>query len=221
MAKSYDAQRRKKEREAAEQQAKRAEQTTAAVVVAETTAAPITPKPSVTPTDRGAGVSPASGQATRLPQGNPQQERARFALERIRALAEKWQDDQKKQKEFNSHASTMPFMIRANGLGQTAAFYRRKGEGHLYFQLYKLLGDWLAKPEQPFKGRPDLLTAITQSDQDAYLAAQIESLLFLDWVKKLASAFLAREEEEAPLPSGERPGLSGAEGGWGEGRNAP
>lgn len=125
----------------------------------------------------------------------PEQERACFALERIQALGIAWSDKLKEQKEFNSHASAMPFMIRANGLGQTAAFYRRKGTDHVYYQLYKLLGDWLTKPERPFADYTDLLDAITQSDQNAYLAAQIEALLFLDWVKKLASAFLAREED--------------------------
>ena len=127
----------------------------------------------------------------------PEQERAAFALERIKELAKDWQTDLKKQKEFNSYASAMPFMIHANGLGQTAAFYRRKGTVHTYYKLYALLGDWLNKDGRPFAGKGDLLDAITQSDQDAYLAAQIEALLFLDWVKKLASAFLAREDDNA------------------------
>ena len=129
------------------------------------------------------------------PRATPEQARARFALERIQTLRNAWADQIKEQKEFNSHASAMPFMIRVNGLGQTAAFYRRKGTDHVYYRLYELLGDWLAEPEQPFAGTADLLEAITQSDQDAYLAAQIEALLFLDWVKKLASAFLARADQ--------------------------
>jgi CRISPR-associated protein Cmr5 len=155
---------------------------------------------SVTPVTHSAKLSapPTGRQNAGSPLATPQQERARFALERIQTLAnDTLKDKLKEQKEFNSHASAMPFMIRANGLGQTAAFYRRKGEQHLYYQLYQLLGDWLAKPHQPFAGQPDLLSAITQSDQNAYLAAQIEALLFLDWVKKLASAFLAREGDEA------------------------
>ena len=124
-----------------------------------------------------------------------QQRRALFTLTRIRLLADEWQADAKKQKEFNSYASAMPFMIHANGLGQTAAFYRRKGVDHTYYRLYKLLGDWLSQPGQPFAGCPDLLDGVTQSDMDGYLAAQVEAMLFLDWVKKLASAFLARDEE--------------------------
>ncbi len=131
-----------------------------------------------------------------------QQQRAAFALTRIKALAVEWANDAKKQKEFNkefnSYASSMPFMIHANGLGQTAAFYRRKGTDHTYYRLYQLLGDWLSQTHQPFAGQADLLNGITQSDMDAYLAAQAEALLLLDWVKKLASAFLAEEEEANP-----------------------
>ena len=124
-----------------------------------------------------------------------QQRRAHFALTQIKTLANKWKDDSKKQKEFNSYASAMPFMIHANGLGQTAAFYRRKGTEHTYYQLYQLLGDWLSQPNQPFTGKPDLLDGITQSDMETYMAAQIEAMLFLDWVKKIASAFLAKDED--------------------------
>ncbi len=135
--------------------------------------------------------TPLSNQ--KLSNATPEQQRAQFALNRIKEFAKN--STEKKQKEFNSYASAMPFMIHANGLGQTAAFYRRKGTVHTYYKLYELLGDWLKESGRPFAGKGDLLEAITQSDQDAYLAAQIEALLFLDWVKKLASAFLAREDD--------------------------
>ena len=65
-----------------------------------------------------------------------QQRRAAFALARIRALAAELTNDT--QKEFNRYASAMPFMIHSNGLGQTAAFYRRKGTDHTYYRLYQL-----------------------------------------------------------------------------------
>ena len=155
-------------------------------------AAQATPSRVATQPQTAALVTEPSSGAT------PEQERARFALQHIQALRDEWQEKLKEQKEFNSYASAMPFMIRANGLGQTAAFYRRKGTDHVYFRLYALLGAWLSQPQRPFEGKPDLLEAITQCDQETYLVAQIEALLFLDWVKKLASAFLAREQEQTP-----------------------
>ena len=162
-----------------------------------------TPRPVIQPASR---TTPATASPPLLIPGGEkevalpanatlQQRRAHFALGRIRALADEWKDQPKKQKEFNSYASAMPFMIHANGLGQTAAFYRRKGTDHTYYRLYQLLGDWLSQPDQPFASKTDLLDGITQSSMDAYLAAQVEAMLFLDWVKKLASAFLARDEE--------------------------
>lgn len=153
------------------------------------------PSPADLPTDAPEGESL---------EATPEQQRARFALERIQALAVEWREETKAQKEFNSYASAMPFMIRANGLGQTAAFYRRKGTKHVYYRLYALLGDWLSQPGRPFADHADdLLEAITHSDQDTYLAAQIEALLFLHWVKTLASAFLAREEAPPPADTTE------------------
>lgn len=160
--------------------------------------------------EQNSATPPPTGCATEQPENREllpasatlQQRRGAFALRRIQALAERFvdrpDDQQKFNKEFNSYASAMPFMIHANGLGQTAAFYRRKGTDHTYYQLYQLLGDWLSQPEQPFAGTADLLEGITRSDMAAYLAAQVEAMLFLDWVKKLASAFLPHDEENGP-----------------------
>lgn len=169
---------------------------------------PAVPTPSTTATQPASRITPATSSPPLLSQGGEQhqpkslpvnatlqQRRAQFALGRIRALRDEWENDPKKQKEFNSYASAMPFMIHANGLGQTAAFYRRKGLEHTYYRLYQLLGNWLSQADQPFAGTTDLLDGITQSSMEAYLAAQVEAMLFLDWVKKLASAFLARDEE--------------------------
>ena len=121
------------------------------------------------PTESHKQLNPVPGVVTM------QQQRARFALERVRQLHEQWHDKENKQKEFNSYAKAMPFMIHANGLGQTAAFYRRKGTEDTYFDLYQLLSDWLSQPNQPFAGKANLLDGITQSDMPTYLAAQAEA----------------------------------------------
>jgi CRISPR-associated protein Cmr5 len=150
-------------------------------------------------------VSPVAGTSAPSPaedrnQPNPvpgvvtmQQQRARFALKRVQQLHGTWQDNEKKQKEFNSYAKAMPFMIHTNGLGQTAAFYRRKGKEDTYYELYQLLGDWLSQPGQPFTDQTDLLDGITHTDMPTYLAAQAEAMLFLDWVAKFASAFMVSD----------------------------
>lgn len=123
--------------------------------------------------------------------GTLQQQRAAFALQHVQALAGR--ADGKRQKQLNSYAAKMPFMVHANGLGQTAAFYRAKGEKDAHHDLYRLLGAWLTRPDQPFSGSADLLAGIVAADLHTYVAAQAEAMLFLGWVKQFAAAFLESE----------------------------
>ncbi|MEK8017095.1 MAG: type III-B CRISPR module-associated protein Cmr5 [Candidatus Parabeggiatoa sp.] len=129
-----------------------------------------------------------------------QQQRAKFALVRVKAAANAPKTN---QKEYKSYASALPFMIHANGLGQAAAFYRSKkkeeakadGKEDTHFLLYKLLSDWLTGENQPFQKHNDLLDGITQEPMSVYLAAQAEAMVFMDWVKKFANAFMAESDK--------------------------
>ncbi len=122
--------------------------------------------------------------------GTLQQQRAAFALQRVQAWADR---DTEEQKKLNSYAAKMPFMVHANGLGQTTAFYRAKKDTDPHRELYRLLGDWLTRPGQPFAGQNDLLDGVTTADLHTYMAAQAEAMLFLGWVKQFADAFLKSE----------------------------
>lgn len=118
-----------------------------------------------------------------------QQQRAKFALDQIRARAHL---SKMKKEEFAGYTRGLPAMILMNGLGQAAAFYRSKGETH--GDLYELISEWLRRPGQPYHDKKDLLDGITQGDMHAYRIAQAEALALLDWVKKFANAF----KEDAP-----------------------
>ena len=122
--------------------------------------------------------------------GTLQQQRAAFALQATKAWVDKPVEVRKK---LNSYAAKMPFMVHANGLGQTAEFYRAKGEKDPHHDLYRLLGAWLTRPDQPFSGSADLLAGIVAADLHTYVAAQAEAMLFLGWVKQFAAAFLESE----------------------------
>lgn len=121
-----------------------------------------------------------------------QQERASFALKKVKEIAIE------NREEFRKLAESFPAMIRMNGLGQAAAFYY--GKGGVHRQLCDLLSDWLQQPGQLYHGK-NLIDGITQGDMHQYRHAQTEALLLLDWVKKFARAFAeeenAREEENA------------------------
>ena len=62
--------------------------------------------------------------------------------------------------------------------------------------LYSQISTWLCDPREdaPYPGRKDVLEAITQLDEDAYIRAQAEALAYLEWLKKFANAFLKRPE---------------------------
>lgn len=125
-----------------------------------------------------------------------QQERAKHALTQVEAAKESGIN----QKEFRSYAASFPSMIRMNGLGQAAAFYRSKGaeenaKGKAYRALYELLSGWLTKESQPYAGS-DLLKGITSRDMHTYRLAEAEALLLLDWVKKFAKAYMVVAVEE-------------------------
>lgn len=121
-----------------------------------------------------------------------QQQRAKFALERIQGLPVKLKPNE--QVEFISYASGLPAMIHMNGLGQAMAFCKLKSkERESYGQLYQLVSDWLCKEGQPYQGRKEALEGITQLDMAHYQLAQAETLVLMSWVKKFAKAFLAEE----------------------------
>ena len=122
-----------------------------------------------------------------------QQQRAKFALERIQGLDGKLKPNEKI--EFISYASGLPAMIHMNGLGQAMAFCQLKSkERESYGQLYQLVSDWLCQQGQPYQGQKDVLTGITQCNRVQYQLAQAEALVLMSWVKKFAKAFLAEEE---------------------------
>jgi CRISPR-associated protein Cmr5 len=128
-----------------------------------------------------------------------QQQRAKFALEKVQWAANNL--NQAQQKEYKSYASALPFMIQANGLGQAVAFYRSKGEKDTHFHLYHLLSEWLTQENQPFHEYQDqkqngLLEGITNEDMSVYMAAQAEAMIFMDWVKKFANAFMSETENK-------------------------
>ncbi len=121
-----------------------------------------------------------------------QQQRAKFALERVQDLANKLKADE--QKEFISYASGLPAMIHMNGLGQAMAFCQLKAKDRdSYKQLYTLVSDWLCQSRQPYQGKNNVLEGITQCDQARYQLAQAEALVLMSWVKKFAKAFLAED----------------------------
>ncbi|MDP8079322.1 type III-B CRISPR module-associated protein Cmr5 [Phocoenobacter skyensis] len=120
-----------------------------------------------------------------------EQERAKYALEKVQAVNPRDFD------EWKARANEMPAMIQMNGLGQTVAFYLSKGGVHK--QMYEILSDWLCKektnPNVEWKYanieiyEKKLIDGITQGDMKTYRVAQAEAQALLIWVKKFSKAY--------------------------------
>lgn len=131
---------------------------------------------------------------TTTPLRSMDQDRAEFALMKIQSVAD---GADTLQSEVRRHLNGLPALIRMNGLGQALAFYRMKGAGGSHELVYRMVGQWLCGDNSRgriFKQSSDVLSAITQSDIHAYMAAQNEALALLDWLKKFALALLKKEE---------------------------
>ena len=96
----------------------------------------------------------------------------------------------KEKKEFRSLARGAAADIQINGLGQTLAFWKAKGEtAHL--KLFGALSGWI-KQQQTFTDA-NLLIWIRNPDTttDDYRRATAEAIAYLIWVKRFAEAELS------------------------------
>jgi CRISPR-associated protein Cmr5 len=111
-----------------------------------------------------------------------EQQRAERAWQEIRSL-------QEKKKEYRALAQSAPADIKVNGLAQTLAFWRAKGEPH-HRALYSHVSRWVM--EQLGRSGQDLLAWITDGNtsSDQYRQATVEAIAFLVWIKRFAEAEL-------------------------------
>lgn len=115
-------------------------------------------------------------------QRTTEQKRAERAWKAVKEVREK-------QKEYLALARSAPADIQTNGLAQTLAFWRAKGESH-HLALYKHVSAWIM--EQLGHTGQDLLSWITNpsTSSDRYRQATVEALAFLVWIKRFAEAEL-------------------------------
>lgn len=130
-----------------------------------------------------------------------EQQRAEFALKQIKAAIERPEEGKYKHSQVKSFSRRFPGMVQANGFGQAVAFfYSKRSDYPAYGVIYQLVEDWLCQREQVYAAfvgaqSPRLLTAITQSDQNAYRRATAETQAMMIWVKKFAEGLILKDEE--------------------------
>ena len=149
---------------------------------------------------------------TALPIQSIEQERASYALGKVKDFVEGVTITDAKKKEWKSRANEMPAMIQKNGLGQTTAFYLAKGGVHK--KMYDLLSEWLCNKQgmYPSTAGNDLITGITTGDMASYRMAQAEAQALLLWVKKFSRAYCVVEDEQAQAKTEDAPPQEQQEG---------
>jgi len=112
------------------------------------------------------------------------QRRAARALELLEKITEKGE----KRNEFSQFCKSFPTMILQNGLGQAIAFIKAKKEkpDDKYDRMYKTLNSWLKDGLSLIED--DVLREINYMNAQEYLHIQMESLKFLEWIKRYENA---------------------------------
>jgi CRISPR-associated protein Cmr5 len=119
------------------------------------------------------------------------QRRAAHALSKIKELEKEGGYD-----KFVSYLNSLPSTIITNGLGQAMAMelaLYRQGKKYGHKLLFDIVESWL---QTQGRIKKDLLSDIMNNDQEYYRLAQVETLSYLNWLKKFARAYLKDEDEE-------------------------
>lgn len=114
------------------------------------------------------------------------QRRAARALELLENITEKGET----RNEFSQFCKSFPTMILQNGLGQAIAFIKSKKDkddkpDYKYDTMYNTLNAWL---KELTLIKDDVLREINYMNAQEYLHIQMESLKFLEWIKRYENA---------------------------------
>jgi len=117
--------------------------------------------------------------------------RAECALQAVEALKGK------QIGHYVSYVRALPANILQNGLGQALAMLLAAGKEPRE-ERYHQMQDWLCgeHSDAPYRGEPTLIDAIAKGSEAQYLHAHAEALAYLNWLKKLAVAFLNDPEQQ-------------------------
>jgi CRISPR-associated protein Cmr5 len=124
------------------------------------------------------------------------QDRAAAAWKAIEQADQASRKGKLNAKEYGSWARGLPAMLQTNGLGQTLAFLKAKGEGKadkmhsvLYRHLCAWVGPWVGLPaETRAEDRADFLQWIVTQSSDVYRRASAEAIAYALWLRRFAEA---------------------------------
>ncbi|SHF43662.1 CRISPR-associated protein, Cmr5 family [Seinonella peptonophila] len=127
---------------------------------------------------------------------NLEQQRAQHSLAKIEEMQRL---DKQTADDYATYVTSFPAAILINGLGQAlaqllAAAKRQEDEPH--FLLYKHIEEWLCRIDKqaPYSGKAELLNALMGGSRQTYIWATQETMLWLQFHKKMANAHLKIKE---------------------------
>ena len=101
------------------------------------------------------------------------QERARFALEKVKKASVK--------EKYASNAKKLPALITTNGLIPTLAFLKSKDETR---PVYNTINEWL-KQEGFTENNKDVLEYLLGCNFSTLRLATMEAIAFANWLKRM------------------------------------
>ena len=123
------------------------------------------------------------------------QQRAQHALAAVTALAGQ---NPPTYGNYVSYVKALPANVRSLGLGQAMAFALAKCKGDLtkpYGLLYAHVAGWICGRSIYDRATvQDFMAKLTGGNQTQYLHAQIETMAYLEWLKKFAVAQLKEDK---------------------------
>lgn len=130
-----------------------------------------------------AQVTPPVTDRKAVPTVSLEQQRAKFAWERVQGCS----------KDYTNLAKAAPALIMNNGLMQALAFYQSKGKDH-HLALNRHLCEWLRQrgivQQVDF---PGVMTALQGADATTFRRATEETLALLKWIRQFAAAVCGDE----------------------------
>jgi len=127
-----------------------------------------------------------------------EQERARAAWDDVASA-------QGKREEYLALARGAAVDVQVNGLGQTLAFWKARGDKPHYKSLYDQLSRWVGGQ---MGASGDLLEWLIapSTGSDSYRRATLEAIAYLVWVKRFAEAKDKDERQDRQLKAAEKEG---------------
>lgn len=128
-------------------------------------------------------TAPSAVAHNSAPAGSLEQQRAKFAWERVQGCS----------KDYTNLAKAAPALIMNNGLMQALAFYQSKGKDH-HLALNRHLCEWLRERHIVQQvGFAELMNALYGADATTFRRATEETLALLKWIRQFAAAVCGDE----------------------------